>query len=403
LGKYGRETYCDEHDAGTNANLTLLAKNHRQRHNIQLPRQRLRALLLRELREGTIEWGMKFQSYTKIGDEYCIQFIQKNNHNAVEDENRVQISGAIAIIGADGIYSNVYAQKFLGIGNNNKQTTLIPNNNLSYLGVVVILGISLYEDNRLVRRVTQTLDGETRIYTMPFISEEDIDDTQAASKFPIGHNLSMWQLSFPVSLEEAMKLHKSGGKGLKQEALRRCGKWHDPIPQLIIATNEEDITGYPAFDRDVMDFNEFRQGKSKENDDNRVTVIGDACHPMSPFKGQGANQALVDAVTLAKHIGKAYNHHDDDAQSMMNNYGEFNLKQLEYELGNFEQDMLTRAKDKVEGSRTASKFLHSTKALTPGNCVRSESMFQRIQNNGVDKVLAPKDRVVIRDKGEVFT
>ena len=32
--------------------------------------------------------------------------------------------------------------------------------------------------------------------------------------------------------------------------------------------------------------------------DPRLYLLGDASHPMSPFKSQGANQALLDAISL---------------------------------------------------------------------------------------------------------
>ena len=34
----------------------------------------------------------------------------------------------------------------------------------------------------------------------------------------------------------------------------------------------------------------------------RILLMGDASHPMSPFKSQGANQALLDVQSLSKII-----------------------------------------------------------------------------------------------------
>jgi salicylate hydroxylase len=35
----------------------------------------------------------------------------------------------------------------------------------------------------------------------------------------------------------------------------------------------------------------------------RLTLLGDACHPMMPFMAQGAGMAIEDGVVLARHLG----------------------------------------------------------------------------------------------------
>jgi 2-polyprenyl-6-methoxyphenol hydroxylase-like FAD-dependent oxidoreductase len=42
-------------------------------------------------------------------------------------------------------------------------------------------------------------------------------------------------------------------------------------------------------------------------------LIGDAAHPMTPFKAQGANQALSDAVLLADMLVDSINKYGPDA------------------------------------------------------------------------------------------
>ena len=72
--------------------------------------------------------------------------------------------------------------------------------------------------------------------------------------------------------------------------MQRCfGGWHDPIPELLDRTDAEACFATPVHFRPPPTW--LYRG--------RVVLIGDAAHPMTPDLGQGACQAIEDAVVLA--------------------------------------------------------------------------------------------------------
>ncbi len=296
--------------------------------NIHIARQALRLALFKKLNNcGNIKWGHELTNINQTNREGVSLTFNVNG--------KIKTTQADLLVGADGIRSTV-------------RKLLISEeiNPLRYLDCIVILGICPLSALQGVDRtlldsetVFQTANGNERIYMMPYNS-----------------STIMWQLSFPMSESEAKALSFQGAYALKEEACKRT-QWHNPIPQILLATLETQITGYPVYDRDILKPEFLKTCKN-------VTLIGDAAHPMSPFKGQGANQALLDSLALARKISK-------ECKSKTT-WKEQGLR--ESVLNEFEADMLNRIASKVKDSADAAKFLHSYIVLHEGDMPRGRCL-----------------------------
>ena len=103
--------------------------------------------------------------------------------------------------------------------------------------------------------------------------------------------LTMWQLSFCL-----------GAINLADDLLNQCERYVATWKNIggvaaSLIRETKDVWSAPFRDRDQM--------AVASSSRSRVTVLGDACHPMTCFKGQGANQALADAVLLARRVAEA--------------------------------------------------------------------------------------------------
>ena len=110
--------------------------------------------------------------------------------------------------------------------------------------------------------------------------------------------------------------------------------WHSPIPEITPQVDPETLVVRGYYDKEPV--KRVREG--------RVWLVGDAAHPMSPFQGQGANMAMVDALKLAQFFGEL----------------ETNPSNAEVKAQALEKDIVTRGRKAVLDSRNAARQFHST-------------------------------------------
>jgi 2-polyprenyl-6-methoxyphenol hydroxylase-like FAD-dependent oxidoreductase len=158
------------------------------------------------------------------------------------------------LIGADGLYSVIRSQLF---GSDKPR----------YAGYTGWRGITAFAHNRLTPGIS--LGRGAQFGQVPLKGGEQVY-WFATKKLPEGES------------------EMPGGR--RPTLLTLFGKWHAPIADIIRSTDEEAIIRTDIYDRPPL----RRWGEG------RVTLLGDAAHAMTPDLGQGACQALEDAVTLAR-------------------------------------------------------------------------------------------------------
>jgi 2-polyprenyl-6-methoxyphenol hydroxylase-like FAD-dependent oxidoreductase len=99
--------------------------------------------------------------------------------------------------------------------------------------------------------------------------------------YPVGDKQVSWFCCAKAPLGDTVS---------KAQLVERFGSWSTPIREVLEGTDESTITRTDLMDRDPLTW--WGEG--------RVTLLGDAAHPMVPTITQGAAQALEDAVVLAR-------------------------------------------------------------------------------------------------------
>jgi 2-polyprenyl-6-methoxyphenol hydroxylase-like FAD-dependent oxidoreductase len=208
----------------------------------------LQAALLSALGEGVVQTGAT-----------CTGCQQDNMEVRAHLADGQEVAGDF-LLGADGLHSTIRAQLF---------GATLPR----YAGYTAWRGVA---------QITPRQWGEQR-------ATETWGKGRRFGLVPLSQGRMSWFAT--LNTPEGMGDKERGRKQELLELFRTC---HDPVPAVIKATDETAILRNDIYDRPAL--HHWSRG--------RVTLLGDAAHPMTPNMGQGACQAIEDAVALAMCLTK---------------------------------------------------------------------------------------------------
>ena len=215
--------------------------------NLAVHRADLQGALLAALPQGTVRLGAEFVGFAREGAGVVAGFADGS-----EEQGDL-------LLGADGLHSSVRAQLF---GRSAPR----------YAGYTAWRGIADVGGGLVPEGVGLNLWGRGSEFGLA----------------SIGRGRFYWFVTRNAPEGEA-----EDATGRKWEVLDLLRGWYEPARVAVEATEGSKILRNDIYDRDPLG----RWGVG------RVTLLGDAAHPMTPNLGQGACQAIEDAVVLARCLG----------------------------------------------------------------------------------------------------
>ncbi|MFW5968044.1 MAG: FAD-dependent monooxygenase [Persicimonas sp.] len=208
--------------------------------------------------EADIEYGRAVTGFSQTDEVVTIEFA-----DGTQTEAR-------ALIGCDGLYSAV-------------RKGLLGDERYKYAGYTSWRGV-VDSDAELYREAAGEYWGVGERFGI----------------VPIGHGETYW---FAVA-----NARPGGADGPDpiEELKERFEDWPESIERILDQTDPDEVIRTDIFDRDRVE----KWGEK------RVTLLGDAAHPMTPNLGQGAGQAIEDAIVLADTLDE----HQDDIVAGLREY-----------------------------------------------------------------------------------
>ncbi|HXW88234.1 MAG TPA: FAD-dependent monooxygenase [Streptosporangiaceae bacterium] len=219
--------------------------------NVGIHRADLLALVAAQLPAGTVRTGHRCTSFSQDADSATVGFADGTT------------ATADVVIGADGIHSVV-------------QGFVVAPARPVFSGVVAYRG--------LVRRIDAYRADAIQMW---------MGESKHFLVFPVRAGQLLNYVGFVPSDTSVRESWSASGDPAALAA--HFAGWDPVIGQVIAAISEPGGSGFQWGMYDRAPLPRWSSG--------RLTLLGDAAHPMLPHLGQGVNQALEDAVALATLLG----------------------------------------------------------------------------------------------------